>query len=143
VTCGGCAWSHLRGPGKPVLRCLRHAALPGSRTRRRVSADTPACESFTGRGSLDCQACGACCREAYHCVEVGPREPFARLHPGRLLREGSALQLPRPGGRCVCLSGDPGAWSCSAYAERPRSCRDFPVGEESCLEARRRVGLTP
>ncbi len=125
-----------------MLRCLRHAVRAGSRTRRRVSAEDPACESFTARGSLDCNACGACCREAYHCVEVTPREAFARRHPEKLRLEGSVLQLPRPGGRCVCLTGEPGAWSCTAYAERPRSCRDFPVGEESCLEARRRVGLT-
>lgn len=146
MTCGGCAWAHLRGPGRPVLRCLRHPASPGSPTRRRVRTDTLACASFTPPAALDCQACGACCREAYHRVEVAPRDAFARTHAHLLetvVEEGRAQRvLPRPGGRCVCLGGTPGAWTCTAYAARPRTCRDFPVGEASCLEARRRVGLT-
>ena len=79
-------------------------------------------------------------------MEVAPRDPFARTHAALLetVREDGRLLrvLPRPGGRCRCLGGEPGAWACTAYADRPRTCRDFPVGEESCLEARRRVGLT-
>ena len=28
------------------------------------------------------------------------------------------------------------------YEERPRPCRDFPIGGDSCLTARRKVGLS-
>lgn len=109
--------------------------------------DEAACPSWTATTTLDCQRCGACCREAYHRVEVGPRDPFLRTHPSLLeatTEEGRrAWILPRPHGRCRALAGEPGAWSCSVYTDRPRTCRDFTVGSANCLEARRRVGLTP
>jgi len=76
-------------------------------------------------------------------VEVGRHEAFARLHGELLVEDFGQLQLPRPGGRCVCLDGELPDLSCRVYADRPRSCRDFPVGGRSCVEARRRVGLTP
>jgi len=145
--CGSCAWAHARGPGRPVLRCLRHPARAGARTRMRVTPDQPACAAHTRAEALDCQACGACCREAYHRVEVSPRDPFARSHATLLevlVEEGSRLLvLPRPGGDCRCLAREGDRFACTAYAARPRTCRDFPTGAESCLEARRRVGLTP
>jgi hypothetical protein len=31
---------------------------------------------------------------------------------------------------------------CVIYDDRPRTCRDFTLGSEHCLTARRRVGLT-
>ncbi|MEN9785068.1 MAG: hypothetical protein RLZZ299_332 [Pseudomonadota bacterium] len=137
--CGDCAWAALRGPGPRVLRCLRH--------RRRVAPDEAACPSWTAPAALDCQACGACCREAYHRVEVAPRDPFRRTHPDMLetvAEEGRRTWiLPRPNGLCRALTGTPGAWSCAVYEDRPRTCRDFTVGSANCLEARRRVGLTP
>jgi hypothetical protein len=137
--CGGCAWAVLRGPGPRVLRCLRH--------RRRVTAESDACASFTAPDALDCQACGACCREAYHRVEVAPRDAFRRTHPTMLetvVEEGRRVWiLARPEGRCRALTGAPGAWSCDVYDARPRTCRDFTKGSANCLEARRRVGLTP
>jgi len=165
--CRTCAWAVPRGPGPRVLRCLRHVesrdswggggppqrppkpaarAARAPRVGRRITAESTPCASFTPRGTLDCQACGACCREAYHRVEVAPQDPFARTHAALLEtvhEDGRPLRvLARPGGRCRCLGGEPGAWACTAYADRPRTCRDFPVGGESCLEARRRVGLT-
>jgi hypothetical protein len=33
-------------------------------------------------------------------------------------------------------------FTCDIYAERPRTCRDFQLGGEHCLTARRRVGLS-
>ena len=99
----------------------------------------PACPAFTP--SLDCGTCGACCREAYHRVEVGPRDPFLKKQPGLCVSEDGRQVLPRPDGRCVALRGAPGAWSCAVYADRPRTCQDFEVGGGNCLEARRRVGL--
>lgn len=134
--CAGCAWHFVGGRGRGVDRCRRHRNEP-------VSPLWPACPAFTSSEAIDCMTCGACCREAYHSVEVGPRDPFVRAHPGRVVTVDGRLQLPRPGGRCACLGGEPGAWSCVVYADRPRTCRDFPKGETSCVEARRRVGLTP
>ncbi|MCK6506101.1 YkgJ family cysteine cluster protein [Myxococcota bacterium] len=129
ATCGGCAF-RARATG----RCARHAP-------RRAPAAWPACPAFVA--ALDCQACGACCGPAYDCVEVGPDEPFARDHAALLVRAFGQLQLPRPGGRCPCLEGQAPQLTCRLYAERPQSCRDFPVGGRSCVEARRRVGLSP
>ena len=131
--CGACVWRYRGGRGRPVDRCRRHKDA-------RVDPAWPACAAFTE--ALDCQTCGACCREAYHAVELGPREPFARTHPQFVARQDGRAVILRPGGRCVCLGGEPGAWGCVVYADRPRTCRDFPMGEASCLEARRRVGLT-
>ena len=64
-------WHYVGGRGKAVDRCRRHRNEP-------VSPLWPACPAFTA--SVDCLTCGACCREAYHSVEVAPRDPFVRLH---------------------------------------------------------------
>ncbi len=133
ATCATCLWRFRGGRGRAVERCRRHKDA-------RVDPAWSACAGWTP--SLDCQSCGACCREAYHAVELGPREPFLRTHPQHVTLQDGRPTLPRPDGRCVCLGGAPGAWACAVYAERPRTCRDFPVGGQSCVEARRRVGLT-
>jgi Fe-S-cluster containining protein len=91
---------------------------------------------------VDCLTCGACCREAYHSVEVGARDPFVRKHPDRVSQQDGRLVVTRNGERCGCLAGGPGDWHCVVYPDRPKTCRDFPMGEQSCVEARRRVGLT-
>jgi Fe-S-cluster containining protein len=127
-------WHYVGGRGRAIDRCRRHRNEP-------ISPLAAACPAFTA--SLDCQTCGACCREAYHSVELGPRDPFVRRHPEHVVLRDGRLQMPRDTGRCSCLGGEPGAWSCIVYADRPKTCRDFPVGETSCVEARRRVGLTP
>lgn len=132
--CVSCAWHYLGGRGKAVDRCRRHRG-------EAVDPRWPACPAYTE--SLDCLTCGACCREAYHAVEVGPRDPFVRLHPERVQREDGRIVVTRREERCACLAGGPGDWHCEVYEDRPRTCRDFPLGGQSCVEARRRVGLTP
>ena len=92
---------------------------------------------------LDCLSCGACCREAYHAVEVGRRDPFVRKHPGRLTQVDGRLNVRREGGICSCLTPKEGLWPCVVYAERPRTCQDFQKGSDNCLFARRRLELTP
>lgn len=129
ATCAACA---LRDPSTGV--CARHAPA-------QVLPAWPACPAFTS--SLDCQACAACCAEGYSCVEVDRDEPFARDHHALLVEEFGQLQLPRPDGRCVCLEGSTPDLRCILYDQRPRSCREFPVGGVSCVAARRRVALTP
>jgi hypothetical protein len=130
-TCGVCVW---RSNG----RC-RHA---GSR----VDPAWPACERF--EAALDCQTCGACCRAAYHSVEVSRRDPVVKAQPSMIVDRGDYLELRRDGDRCAALEG--GAiehgtttrYRCAIYDDRPRTCRDFTLGSAHCLTARRRVGLS-
>ncbi|MBM4393204.1 MAG: YkgJ family cysteine cluster protein [Deltaproteobacteria bacterium] len=97
-----------------------------------------------------CLDCGACCREAFHAVELSRRDRFARRHPELLVVAGGRLGIrrvpvagsteERPLTRCVCLGED---YRCAHYADRPVTCRDFELSSENCDEARRRVGLLP
>lgn len=135
TTCATCAWQQPGGRGRPVPRCARHDG-------QRVALDWPACPAHTV--ALDCADCGACCREAFHVVELGARDPFRRARPELLRQQDGRWELPRrPDGRCPCLEGEPGTWRCDSYDQRPRTCRDFTLGSTNCVEARRRVGLTP
>src|SRR5262249_3392417 len=63
-TCGDCAWRHN-------ARCRQANA--------KIDPTWPACERF--EAALDCQTCGACCRAAYHSVEVSRRDPVVKKHP--------------------------------------------------------------
>ncbi len=91
--------------------------------------------------SLDCRACGACCREGYHVAPVEADEALRAARPDLLDRDGDDAWLPRPDGRCVALSPTP-PWTCAVYALRPRACSELEPGAEACLVARRRVGLS-
>jgi len=125
-SCGDCAWRSER--------CVV--------TEVAVEEDWPACEAFVA--SLECGPCGACCREGFHVVEVDEEDPFVRVHGSMLERTHGRLQLPRVDGRCLPLRGDgvEEPFTCALYEDRPVSCRDFERGGESCLIARRRVGLS-
>ena len=142
-TCGTCAWRHeLRG----TARC-RHvdAEILGPRGRA-IDDAWPACERY--EAALDCQTCGACCREAYHSVEVGKRDPVVKAQPSFIVDRGTYLELRRTGDRCSALEGgvtEAGTttrYRCTIYDDRPRTCRDFTLGSAHCLTARRRVGLS-
>jgi putative zinc- or iron-chelating protein len=129
-TCAGCAW--LAG------RTCRQADA-------RADPAWPACDRWEPAGALECQACAACCREAYHSVTIGPRDPVRRRHPELVAARDGYYELMRAGGRCAALvGGDAGgpSYACRIYADRPRTCRDFTVGGSHCLQARRRVGLS-
>ncbi len=139
-TCGACAWRAERG------RC-RQVGLA-------VDAAWPACERF--EAALDCQSCGACCREAYGAVVVGARDLVRKKRPAYVVDRGDGgahrYELRREGERCAALGGgevvaEPGrlritGYACAIYADRPRTCRDFTLGSAHCLTARRRVGLS-
>lgn len=133
--CGACAWGfELR----ETLRC-RHAPTT------RLARDAPACLRWEPRDELDCLDCGACCREAYHAVEVGRREAVLKSHPGWIVKDGGRFKLRREGERCAALTGGRAAtedYRCEIYEDRPRTCRDFTLGSANCLDARRRVGLS-
>ena len=99
-----------------------------------------------------CDACGACCREAFDSVPVGEAdEHIATRHPDLIrVHDDGWRDLQRiptaTGSRCVCLRGSGAAdapFRCTIYAERPTNCRDLEVGSENCALARERVGLPP
>ena len=142
-TCGTCAWRHDQRGGS---RCRQVDA--------RVLPTWTACERY--EAALDCQTCGACCRAAYHSVEVAPRDPAVKRRPDFIVDRGTYLEVRREGDRCAALGGGEqvaapagGAaaattrrYHCAIYDDRPRTCRDFTLGSEHCLTARRRVGLS-
>src|SRR3569623_1448451 len=99
---------------------------------------------------VDCQACGACCREAYHSVTVSVRDPVVWKQPDLVVRHGHRFEIRREGPRCAALDDRRAApvpalplFSCGIYDDRPRPCRDFEANGRHCLVARRRVGLSP
>jgi uncharacterized protein len=100
-----------------------------------------------------CDDCGACCREAFDSVPVGPQdERVAEMFPDLIrVHEDGWRDLRRvpgkgEGTRCICLRGDGAStrpYRCTIYADRPINCRDLEAGSENCALARRRVGLPP
>jgi len=162
-TCGECAWAFRGGPGKAVLRCRQAKGA-------RISPGHEACERH--ESSFDCLGCGACCREAYDTVEVSARDAAKKFHLDMMVERTGGLDMKRAGSRCACLLGgvplapptpaihggdeaaDAGAkvaplampggapFTCKIYETRPRTCRDFTIFSENCLDARRTVGLS-
>ena len=129
-TCGECAWRYEQ---RDVTRCRQAAA--------KVVVDAwPGCERF--EPALDCQDCGACCRAAYHSVEVGRRDPCVRAQPSFVVDRGTYLEIRRNGDHCGALEQRGKRYLCVIYDDRPKTCRDFTLGSDNCLIARRRVGLS-
>ena len=133
--CSDCAWSFVERR-KPRCRHAPSIHLPDK---------SPACWRLEPAGELDCQTCGACCREAYHAVEISSREPVNKRHPEFVVIQDTRRKLLRNGERCAALLGGNTAneaYSCAIYEDRPRTCREFTRGSENCLDARRRVGMS-
>ena len=127
--CGDCVWRSDGGFCRQAMG------------RARVSADEPGCSR--GEATLDCHACGACCRSAYDAVLVGPREAVVRRHPELIVVDGEVRLLARRGDHCAALAGAAGGpYRCAIYDDRPRPCRDLALAGAHCLTARRRVGLS-
>ncbi len=135
--CAGCAWQYMGGRGRPVSRCHRFRGA-------RVDENWAACPAFIATEDLSCDDCGACCREAFHVVELSPRDPFRAARPDLVEQEDGRHVLKRNAqGWCPCLSRTSCGFRCGEYEQRPRTCRDFTLGSANCCEARRRVGRTP
>jgi len=136
--CGGCAWAEVQTDD--TLVCLQSGLRACT-----VDDQARACGRYEARFEDDeCGRCGACCREGFHEVEVGADEPLAS-EPDVVVARESGLVIPRPGGRCRLLVGTGvggSLYRCTRYSERPTSCRDFAMGSDNCLLARRRVGLS-
>jgi hypothetical protein len=133
--CADCAWCFSLRGGR---RCRHALAI-------RLPDDAPACTRFEPAAGMDCQTCGACCREAYDSVEISAREPVNKRHPELVSIQATYRKLRREGDRCAALSGGrtpQEAYACAIYEDRPRTCREFALGSGHCLEARRRVGLS-
>ncbi|HEY1557366.1 MAG TPA: YkgJ family cysteine cluster protein, partial [Kofleriaceae bacterium] len=136
ATCGTCAWRYEQ---RGAARCRQAGGA-------RLEDAWPACERF--ERALDCQTCGACCRAAYHSVHVARRDPVVKKHPALVVDRTTYLEILRAGDHCAALEG--GAFEgeratrfrCTIYDDRPRTCREFTLGSEHCLTARRRVGLS-
>jgi uncharacterized protein len=92
---------------------------------------------------FDCQACGACC-------DYSPLWPrFSLETDAELALIPDALVAADLGGmrctgnRCAALSGDIGKRAaCGVYAVRPHVCRACMPGDDACLMARERHGLS-
>ncbi len=140
TTCSECAWSF----SSDGLRCRQTRKLPRERGKR-INAADQACVRFEAKLDADaCGRCGACCREAFDRVEVSTRDPIKKRHPELVAYDVFGPHLPRPHGRCVALEGDGNSarYLCRIYEDRPKSCGDFAIAGDACLEARRRVGIS-
>jgi hypothetical protein len=134
--CGSCAWRYDQ---RGASRCRQADA--------KVDPSWAGCERY--EAALDCQTCGACCRAAYHSVEVSRRDPAVKKQPSFIVDRTTYLEIRRDGDRCAALAGGEFAadgtaspYHCVIYDDRPRTCRDFTLGSGHCLTARRRVGLS-
>jgi hypothetical protein len=141
-TCGSCGWLYRGGRGAPVARCRQSAPPLGEGAR--TEPGHRACARW--EPPVDCQACGACCREAYHSVTVSVRDPVVWQEPDLIVRHGHRFEIRREGERCAALNvAAPGSvprYACTIYDNRPNPCRQFAAGGRHCLDARRRVGLS-
>ncbi|HEY4182323.1 MAG TPA: YkgJ family cysteine cluster protein [Kofleriaceae bacterium] len=140
AACGNCAWRYEH---RGKVRCRQADTLDAKPT---IDDAWSACERF--EAALDCQTCGACCRAAYHSVEVQKRDPAVKAQPDYIVDRGTYLEIRRNGDRCAALHGGEmveakqSRFHCVIYDDRPRTCRDFTLGSEHCLTARRRVGMS-
>jgi hypothetical protein len=133
-SCGACAWRYQGGGG---ARCRQSAGADGN--GQRIDDGYPACARF--EPALDCQECGACCREGFDQVTVRMREPVVWRRPELVVRRGHHFSLLRAGARCVALEQEGPRYRCAIYEDRPQACHEVKPGDLRCLTARRRVGL--
>jgi hypothetical protein len=141
-SCGTCAWLYEGGRGIAVARCRQSAPPNGDGAR--TTHGHPACAHW--EPVVDCRTCGACCREAYHSVTVSMRDPVVWQEPDLIVRHGARFEIRREGPRCAALQvvqANGNNYTCAIYENRPRPCREFAAGGRHCLDARRRVGLSP
>ncbi len=149
AACGSCAWSFVH---KRVLRCrqaiardVAHSAVVDGEgiAERFIAESDRACVRYEPKLSDgSCGPCGACCRQGFDRVELRAREAVKRKHLPLVSVDSFGEFLARPGGLCVALTQREEGYRCTIYADRPRACADFAVGGDSCLHARRRVGLS-
>ena len=157
-TCASCAWFYLGGRGPAVERCRQKSSAQKNESAARTSRHFAACEKW--ESPVDCETCGACCREAYHVVSVSMRDPVVWKQPDLIVRRGHRFEILRAGDRCAALNVEESTaaitpnesgivvrpassrYRCRIYQDRPTTCRDFSAGGNHCLSARQRLGLS-
>lgn len=90
-----------------------------------------------------CQECGACCAYAADWPRFSLEEDadIARIPEAMIAPDGSGMRWT--GERCAALSGTVGEHvACTIYADRPIVCHDCVAGDEACLMARERHGMS-
>ena len=154
LQCSTCAWAIPRKDGMLQCRQTRRGCTPASYylgdtphlpARGRLAATQIACEYWEpALTAEDCFRCGSCCHKGFDVVEVTATETFTTRHPELIeVRSVDRRVVPRPQGRCVALTGDGSSaapYLCRHYDDRPRSCRNFELGGDACLQARQRSG---
>lgn len=100
----------------------------------------------------DCQTCGLCCT-AFTSVPVSESDQISPENYWEIFitgKNGEAFTVNRlirrdgETGYCAALKGEPGKFvSCSIYDERPRTCRSFEAGSDTCHALRRNFNLEP
>ena len=140
-TCGECAWGEAIESSNHV-HCQHSCEMMKEPVQ--LSRDTPSCQRFEEKfGEHECSNCGACCREGFDAVPVGPEELLNKLRPDLLVRDGDFVFIPRPNGYCSGLQPvRERGWRCDVYEIRPKGCRDLEIGSIGCLQARRKVDLS-
>ncbi len=152
--CRDCAWFYQTASGRG--RC-RRTVQSEHRKAQKTTSRALGCVYWETKLSDDsCGSCGACCRAAFDMVQVRAKDIVVKKHPELVHDRSGFRHIPRPNGRCLALSGDgtegtpangtgdsAGPYRCRIYADRPRSCGDFAVAGEACLQARRRVRVSP
>lgn len=102
----------------------------------------------------DCQTCGACChwkdniktrRWIIQVHETDTQVPQELTEPNDMMHEEHdypRVMRQKNQRRCVAFRGTVGRKnSCSIYANRPTTCRNFEVGSVWCRNARKAAGL--
>jgi len=100
--------------------------------------------------SLDCLACGACCRTGHDGRILIPEEDLVRwrragrddiaaaTQPGHF---GLVAFATDASGACVHLGTSASPNACRIYEDRGTTCRDFERGSPQCHEFRREFGI--
>lgn len=103
-------------------------------------------EKLLAGDELSCLNCGACCahfRVSFYWAEADinqiPDHYVQALTPSLACMRGTHQTMPR----CSALEGEVGqAVKCKIYHHRPSPCHEVQVGDEKCMRARARYGLT-
>lgn len=97
-----------------------------------------------------CQTCGlCCCHPLTKADEPSELSYFATQevtyrwwHGYEQTDKEEGYWMRMEDGHCIALEGELGNQvSCSIYNDRPKVCRQFEAGSESCLHLREKAGL--
>jgi Fe-S-cluster containining protein len=99
----------------------------------------------------DCRNCGACCTEqsglpvSWYLGGAFPLGERLKLPPALLAEMQAILDgwlvngFPADNAPCVWYNAE--TRQCAHHDNRPEICREFEIGEKSCLDWRRRKGI--